>query len=237
MKGADSSTTIFRKWMSAPQRARLSVSPAPPHTLTRRAQGRNLTRGSPREKRAIRGVIDTRVFNVTNTFIFLQFITSDHHLRADTLEGTIRKTCVQAANPITSSRTMCSGADSSLGPASQTPFGSGPAIHAGNLSFYQPLKITCWVPPIYTSLSSAFLTKTAIHQTCLLLSLNLGEPYLIRCDQNATFLVMECAPASTTCHSLWTSNPLVRFLCPRQPWRHVLQTLLVPEGSGFFPKS
>lgn len=142
MKGADSSTTIFRKWMSAPQRARLSVSPAPPHTLTRRAQGRNLTRGSPREKRAIRGVIDTRVFNVTNTFIFLQFITSDHHLRADTLEGTIRKTCVQAANPITPSRTMCSGADSSLGLASQTLLGSGPAIHAGNLSFYQPLKIT-----------------------------------------------------------------------------------------------
>lgn len=119
MKGADSSTTIFRKWMSAPQRARLSVSPAPPHTLTRRAQGRNLTRGSPREKRAIHGVIDTRVFNVTNIFIFLQFITSDHHLRADTLKGTIRKTCVQAANPITPSRTMCSGADSSLGLASK----------------------------------------------------------------------------------------------------------------------
>lgn len=91
MKGADSSTTIFRKCMSAPQRAWLSLSPAPPHTLTRRAQGRNLTRGSPREKRAISGVTDRLVFNVINTFIFLQFITSDHHRRADALEGTIRK--------------------------------------------------------------------------------------------------------------------------------------------------
>lgn len=69
MKGADSSTTIFRKCMSAPQRARLSVSPAPPHTLTRRAQGRNLTHGSPRDKGAISAVIDRLVFNVISTFI------------------------------------------------------------------------------------------------------------------------------------------------------------------------
>lgn len=147
--------------------------------------------------------------------------------------------CVQAANPITPSRTilMCSRADSSLGPISQTLFGPGPAIPARNLSFYQSLKITYWIPTVYTSLSSASETKTAIYQTCLLLSLNPSEPYLIRCDQNAWFLMKECTPASTMCHSLWTSNPPVRFLCPRQPWRQVLQTLLVPQGSRSFPKS
>lgn len=130
---------------------------------------------------------------------------------------------------------MCSGADSPLGSVSQMLFGSGPAIPAGNLSFYQSLKITYWIPTVYTSLSSASLTKTAIYQTCLLLSLNPSEPCLIRCDQNATFLVMECALASTTtCHSLWTSNPPVRFLCPRQPWRHVLQTHWSLNGADPF---